>query len=431
MTDSVVMDPPVPRITSVAPTPVDEQHLVARLRLTTVAAANFLLGAPALILGVLSIVMVPLGVLVVGLGLANLVVPATERLTALHRRISGGLLGEEIPAGYAESSDRRRRGRPLVWLRDPARWRDVGFLGFSGTGGLVLSGLPPLLLVTPLVHLGGLVIDGGSIWLMLFLVSLVCPLLWWLVTPALVLARAKAERGILGHTRVEQLERRVEAVAQSRTDSLDASAAEVRRIERDLHDGAQARIAAVAMNVGLAEKLIESDPEAAAALLREARETSVGALEDLRSVVRGIHPPALADRGLAAAVESLALPLPLPVTVSITLAERLPAPVESAAYFAVAECLANAVKHAGAARAYVTGHHDGSHLRIRVGDDGHGGADQHGSGLGGVARRLAAFDGTMQVDSPHGGPTVVTMEVPCRLGSGQSSPRTRPSSGSA
>ncbi len=187
----------------------------------------------------------------------------------------------------------------------------------------------------------------------------------------------------------------------------------MRRIERDLHDGAQARIASVGMNVGLAEKLIATDPEAAAALLREARETTMDALEDLRSVVRGIHPPVLADRGLAGAIEALALALPVPTSVAVAV-PRLPAPVESAAYFAVAECLANTVKHARAGRAWVTGRYDGDRLRITVGDDGRGGADAGGSGLTGVARRLDAFDGDLRVLSPAGGPTLVELEVPCR-----------------
>ncbi len=161
----------------------------------------------------------------------------------------------------------------------------------------------------------------------------------------------------------------------------------------------------------------------------------MSALEDLRSVVRGIHPPVLADRGLAGAIEALTLPIPMPVTLSLDIPETLPAPVESAAYFAVAECLTNVVKHAGAGRAWVSATHDGTVLRIVVGDDGVGGADPAGSGLAGVAQRVAAFDGTMSVDSPVGGPTVVTLEVPWqndpRPGSGPSSPRTRPSSGSA
>jgi len=166
------------------------------------------------------------------------------------------------------------------------------------------------------------------------------------------------------------------------------------------------------MNVGLAEKLIATDPAAAAALLKEARETTASALDELRSVVRGIHPPALADRGLAGAVEALLVPLPLPVTVAITV-PPLPAPVESATYFAIAECIANTAKHSGATRAWVTGVHDGHHLRVVVGDDGRGGADPRGEGLSGIARRIAAFDGTLTVVSPPGGPTEVTMVVPC------------------
>lgn len=428
MTDSSVMDLTVPAITSVRATPVDESALVDRLRLTLVAAGTFFLGFPALVLAILTIVMVPLGLVVVGLGLSHLVVPATTALSDLHRRVSGALLGEEVPSGYAPTTGMGLLRRPLTWLRDPHRWRDFAFLAFSGTGGLVLSGLPALLLVTPCVHLVGLVVDGGWPWLLLLAISSACPIVWWVVTPHLVRARAVADRGILGHVRVQRLESRVEEVTASRSDSLDHSAAEVRRIERDLHDGAQARIAAVGMNVGLAEKLMATDPGAAAELLREARESTVSALEDLRSVVRGIHPPVLADRGLAGAVEALAVPIPVPITVALEL-PALPDPVESAVYFAIAECLANTVKHADARRAWVSGGHDGETLRIVVGDDGRGGADvAGGSGLSGVARRLSAFDGTMQVDSPVGGPTVVTLEVPCR--SEPSSPRTRPSSAS-
>ena len=150
----------------------------------------------------------------------------------------------------------------------------------------------------------------------------------------------------------------------------------------------------------------------AGSLLKEARETTVSALDDLRSVVRGIHPPALADKGLSGAVEALLVPLPLPVTVSIVV-PPLPAPIESAIYFAIAECIANTAKHSAATRAWVTGSHDGERLHVVVGDDGRGGADPEGSGLSGVVRRLAAFDGTVEVSSPPGGPTEVRLEVPC------------------
>jgi signal transduction histidine kinase len=400
-------------IRSTSPVPLDRGGLVDRLRLTAVSLGYALAMAPALALGILSILCIPLGLVTAGFAIALAVVPATAALTKLHRRASGRLLGEEITASYADTTGTNLVTRPIRWLGDRARWRDVGFLWFSATGGFVLSVLPVALLTAPLTHVVGALFDGGVWWGLLVLLDVPLLVLWWWLTPSLVRGRALAERTILGGDRVERLERRVEEVTASRTETLDHSAAEVRRIERDLHDGAQARIASVGMNVGLAEKLIGTDPEAAAALLREARETTVDALEDLRSVVRGIHPPALADRGLAGGIEALAVPIPLPVTVSVTV-PTLPPPVESAAYFAVAECLANTVKHADAARAWVRAWHDGEVLHVVVGDDGRGAADPAGSGLAGVAQRLAAFDGTILVDSPTGGPTVVTMEVPCR-----------------
>jgi signal transduction histidine kinase len=398
-------------IRSVRAAPVDQDALVDRLRLTAVSLGYALLAAPALALGILTILAIPLGLVAVGFAIAAGVVPATAALTSLHRRVSGGLLGEPIAAAYADTTGLNVVTRPMTWLTDRARWRDVGFLWFSATGGLLMSILPVGLLASPVTHVvvAGL---GGFHWWLLLLLDVPLLVVWWWATPALVRARARVERRLLGRDRVEQLERRVEEVTTSRAETLDHSAAEVRRIERDLHDGAQARIASVGMNVGLAEKLMATDPDAAAGLLREARESTATALEDLRSVVRGIHPPALADRGLAGGIEALALPMPLAVTVRVE-APPLPPPVESAAYFAVAECLANTVKHAGATRAWVRVRHDGEVLHLVVGDDGRGGADPHGSGLTGVARRLAAFDGTMVVDSPAGGPTVVTMEVPC------------------
>lgn len=415
-------------ITSVRPAPLERAALEERLRLTGLSAGLALLGIPvALALGILSILSVPLGLAIVGFAIALVVVPATERLTRLHRRVAGALLGEEITARYASTEGVAPVVRPVHWLRDPARWRDVAFCWFSATGGFVLSVLPVGLLTTPVVHVTGLIVDGAWIWWLLVLLD--GPLLaaWWLTTPALVRARALAERGILGHGRVVRLEQEVSQVRASRAETLDHSAAEVRRIERDLHDGAQARMTAVGMNVGLAEKLMASDPESAAELLREARETTLSALAELRAVIRGIHPPALADLGLAGGIEALAAQIPVPVTMSTTIDGEPPAPVESAVYFAVAECLTNVVKHSGAARAWVTLEHQRGWLRAIVGDDGRGGADPTSSGLVGVARRLAAFDGTMSVTSPTGGPTVITMEVPCVL----SSPRTRPSSGSA
>ncbi|KRA38481.1 histidine kinase [Nocardioides sp. Root614] len=395
------------------PHTVTTEAVVDRLRLTLVSAGYAASFLPSLALAILTVLCLALGpALGIGVLLAQLVFPATAALTAVHRRTSGKLLDEEIVAGYA--SDRGAvLVRPLRWMRDPARWRNFGFLWFSASGGFAMSLVPVTLLTLPLTWFILAVTASGWIWLILLLLSGPAWIAWWFVTPPLVQARARAERAMLGNSRVAELEERVERVRESRAETLDHSAAEVRRIERDLHDGAQARIASVGMSVGLAEKLVHTDPAAAAALLREARETTIDALEDLRGVVRGIHPPVLADKGLAGAIEALTLALPVPTSVAVEV-PRLPAPVESAAYFAVAECLANTVKHARAGRAWVTGRYDGDRLRITVGDDGRGGADAAGSGLTGVARRLDAFDGDLRVLSPAGGPTLIELEVPCR-----------------
>jgi signal transduction histidine kinase len=215
-----------------------------------------------------------------------------------------------------------------------------------------------------------------------------------------------------------ELAGRVQRLTETRGHAIDAATSELRRIERDLHDGAQARLVALGMNLRAVERMLPASPQAALALVAEARETSSRALSDLRNLVRGIYPPVLADRGLGHAVQALALDTPLPVRVDVDLPGRLSAPVESACYFAVAEVLANAVRHSGASHVDIRiGHADGI-LRIEVCDDGIGGADQaKGTGLQGVERRLGTFDGIMAVSSPTGGPTIIAMEVPCVLSS--------------
>jgi signal transduction histidine kinase len=174
----------------------------------------------------------------------------------------------------------------------------------------------------------------------------------------------------------------------------------------------------VGMTIGLAERLVRRDPAAALKLLAEARASSTAALVELRHLVRGIHPPVLAERGLEGAVQALALSLPVRTTVSSHLPGRLDTPVESAVYFAVAEALANMSRHSRARSAWVIIRHEHGLLVVQVGDDGIGGADAaRGTGLAGIERRLDAFDGTIAVSSPRNGPTVVTMEVPCELSS--------------
>jgi len=179
---------------------------------------------------------------------------------------------------------------------------------------------------------------------------------------------------------------------------------------------AQAQLVALGMNLGLAKELVNRDPVAAAELIAEAQQSSTTALADLRSLVRGIHPPVLADRGLAGAVQALALTHPRPVDADVALDGRPPAPVESAVYFAVAELLTNSAKHAAAQHTWVWIRHDDGVLTVMVGDDGVGGAQLTAEGgLTGVQRRLAVFDGTLSMASPLGGGTIVTIKVPCVL----------------
>jgi signal transduction histidine kinase len=254
----------------------------------------------------------------------------------------------------------------------------------------------------------------------------ICTIAWlgtgrgypWPLWPLLGLAALMSSVAVAfpaSRLREQELTRRVGVLTKTRQTVVEIQEAELRRVERDLHDGAQARLVSLGMSLGLAEKLLEGDPVQARRLLGEAR-TSVGAaLSDLRGLVRGIRPPVLADRGLEGAIRALVVSVPIPVEVTMDLPSRaLADPVETAVYFAVAELIANVVKHSDASHAWVRADHDWERLSVVVGDDGRGGADPAGgTGLEGIERRLAAFDGTMTVVSPHGGPTVVRVEVQC------------------
>jgi signal transduction histidine kinase len=206
---------------------------------------------------------------------------------------------------------------------------------------------------------------------------------------------------------------RIEELEATRAGAVDVQESELRRIERDLHDGAQARLVALGMSIGMAEEKLRTDPEGARALLAEARTGARKALEELRDLARGIHPPILTDRGLEPAIVALAASSPLPVTVSVDVPERPPAAVETAAYFVVAEALANAVKHADAARIGIMIRRSNGALVAEIVDDGRGGADPSGAGLRGLRQRAGALDGTLRIDSPAGGPTTVSAELPC------------------
>jgi signal transduction histidine kinase len=375
---------------------------VGRLRMTGYAAAQVLLSVPALALFVLNAVAGTLVVIVVGVPILLLTLPASRRLVDLHRRMAADVLGSPVPSPYRPVGGAGPMERLRIWAADPMTWRDEAWL----------------LLAMPLAFTLSLVV------LALF-VPVVTGVAWWYGVGPIMTARSRLDRALLTFGTTERLEQRVEVLTETRNESLDHSAAELRRIERDLHDGAQARLVGLGLTLGMAADLLDRDPGEARRILDEARHTTGAALGDLRDVVRGIHPPVLADRGLHDAIAALALDLAFPVSVSGSLPGRLAAPVESAVYFAVAECLANAGKHAEAGHAWVELGLEADSLNVVVGDDGKGGADaMAGTGMRGVARRLAAFDGTMRVSSPAGGPTLVTLEVPCA----SCSPRTMPSS---
>jgi signal transduction histidine kinase len=230
---------------------------------------------------------------------------------------------------------------------------------------------------------------------------------FWPVWPALGLAIAF----VLLVLAVRQ--RRISVLEQTRAGAVDVQGTELRRIERDLHDGAQARLVALGMSLGMAEQKLQGDPSAAAVLVAEAREGVEEALRELRDLARGIHPPVLTDRGLEAALAALTDRSPVPVDVEADLSGRPPAPVETAAYFVAAEAIANAGKHAGASRIVVRLARTPAALVVEVRDDGHGEADPSGAGLTGLRRRVEALDGTLSVVSPSGEGTTLRAELPC------------------
>ncbi|MEV0273854.1 sensor domain-containing protein [Hamadaea sp. NPDC050747] len=337
------------------------------------------------------------------------------------------------------------------WMQtDPATWRELLWRGIDPVVGGLIAGIPVLLVgygiwgvaLPRTVHL--FVSDSpATFWYGTFFghpaaaipAGLALAALGVALAPAALRLHGRWTRLLLQPAGDTALAQRVEQLTLSRADASDAAARELRRIERDLHDGTQARLVSLGLRLGAIEALIDDNPAAAKELTAKTRESAELALRELREVVRGIHPPVLAERGLADAVRALALDSPLVVSVDIDLPVRLPEPIEAAAYFSLAEALGNAAKHARARTVQVRldllpadggAAGDGDVLRMTVRDDGRGGADpDRGSGLRGLARRLGIFDGTVSLSSPPGGPTELIMELPCA----SSSPRTSTSSG--
>ncbi|MFH8465857.1 sensor histidine kinase [Streptomyces sp. NPDC017991] len=406
---------------------------VRALLLAVVATAGSIV---LFVLSVVSIVLVPLGI---GIVTTPWILAAVRGFADWRRLLAAQWGGVRIPPAYRPvPKDANPWGRCFHLLGDPAVRRDLLWLPVDMTAGFVTALLPAALLVYPFegfalaaglwrvftdgtyvgwwygfVPVGGQLsaLAAGALGAALLVVGLY-------TIPFLLRVHFLLTRSVLASGQGE-LAQRVRVLTETRRDAVDTSAAELRRIERDLHDGAQARLVAMGMDLGTIEALIEKDPAKARQLVAQARRSSAEALTELRDLVRGIHPPVLAERGLGDAVRALALRMPVATEVGVDLPGSLGAPVESAAYFAVSEVLTNAVKHSGAERVWIDLHHTPEHggmLRISVTDDGRGGAvTGTGSGLSGVERRLGTFDGVLAVSSPAGGPTMVTMEIPCEL----------------
>ncbi|WP_330277058.1 sensor histidine kinase [Lentzea sp. NBC_00516] len=368
----------------------------------------------------------------VGLVFLPLVLVVLRLWTDAHRMLAGRLLGR--PA--------RRRFRPLrggvfSWWRgvfgDRTTWRDLAWLPVQVAIGLPLGLLTVLSLGLVLASFAGTlfwwalpdsdpvqllpgvtIADWGTAVLSGVPVLLVSGAVLVFVLPSLARWWAALTLAVLDRSDAEQLEERVEVLTESRAGALAAHGAELRRIERDLHDGIQARLVSIALRLGIARQTMGTEPEVASTLLAEATEGVEAAMAELRTIVRGIHPPILSDRGLAGAVRSLVADCPVPAHLDLDETGALPAAVETAAYFALAEALTNVAKHSGAKSVDVRVCTLGERLVVEVTDDGRGGIDEAGgSGVVGIRRRVAALDGVVAVDSPVGGPSRIVVELPC------------------
>lgn len=430
--------------------------MTKRATLTLISLVLVIVTMIGLVPFVLTIVSLPLFVVWVGIPMLIGATALTRVWADGARWVAGRITGRPVPRPYRRAP---RGSGPFGLVRniltDPATWRDLLWVLVSCTAGYVLVTLvlafgaailfylayPLLIAVTPpgvFDQPFGIPLFQMTHWTQGFWmwpVAAVVAVIWWTTTRGLMAVWAGIARGLLGPTRATELAGQVTALASSRAETRDSAASELRRIERDLHDGVQVKLASLGMSLGLVEQLLETDPERARTLLAEASTSTSSTMADLRAVVRGIHPPVLADRGLTGAVESLTMELAVPCSYTLTgftdvdgEPVRLDAPVESCLYFGVAEGLANVVKHSGATRAGVALVRLPDRVTATVTDNGRGGAAADGgTGLAGIERRLRAFDGTLRIDSPAGGPTTLTMELPCE----PSLPRTTPSSAKA
>ncbi|MGO4600827.1 sensor domain-containing protein [Terrabacter sp. 2YAF2] len=370
-----------------------------------------------------------LAVLVVGVAVVGLLLVVSEGLSRWHRARAAALLGVAVaaPAGPAAPGWRgwlARLGRATTWrqlayhalVAPVVLSASAALLAFCWGGGLVLVTSPLWSRISPEVAaLSGGVLQGvGRIWAQTA-VGFGC----LVIAPRLARGLAALDlailRPMLGETRGEQLSPRVTALEQTRAGVIDAADAERRRIERDLHDGAQQRLTSLALNLGMARSALTTDaPPATRRAIEDAHDEAKQALAELRGFVRGLHPAVLDERGLDAALSGIVARSPVPTSLHVLLAHRPPRTLEAVAYFVVSEALTNIARHSGATSATVRVTSDARSLVVEVSDNGHGGAATgSGSGLTGLTNRVASVDGTLTVTSPVGGPTVLRAEMPC------------------
>ena len=352
----------------------------------------------------------------------------SQALSRAARRLAERWLGVRIQVAYRAVSPVTRMATGYWWdgreyhrserearrrARQNARTHDLQ-LHWDGVWAVVAGVTVLPVAALPLLGLAGgvyLTLTPGLLGYGVAVIAAslaIAPFAWRIFGPLAIRFLGPVPRSRLGQ-RVKELE-------AIRADLTQTQAAELERIERGLHDGAQARLVAMGMSMQAAEQLVDANPATAKAVLAEARASSVAALTELRSLVRGINPPVLTERGLVDAVRALALDAPVEVVVHSTVPSRPERPVESAVYFAVAELLTNVAKHAHATLVTVELGYAAQTLTATVTDEGVGGAAASaGSGLSGIERRMAAFGGRLEIDSPAGGPTRVTVAVPCVL----------------
>jgi signal transduction histidine kinase len=331
-----------------------------------------------------------------------------------HRRRAAVLLGRHV------EPHQRPAGRNLAWLATQ--------LAFGLPAGALAALLLGCLLLTPVIVatwwafprapwlpvISDPLTDWGTALWIGAVNLVVLSALAAAVLPLLARAHARCCLAILAPSPAERLVERVTELTRTRVDVLQAHSAELRRIERDLHDGTQARLVAIAMRLAVAGDTYADDPDAAAALVRQAQTDTEDAMTELRSVIHTIYPPVLADQGLTGALATLTARAGIPTRLDVGPLGEVPAAVEAVAYFAVTEALANIARHSRATDASIRVTRDGALLRAAIADNGIGGADAaRGSGLDGMRRRAAALDGAVDISSPPGGPTLVTVELPC------------------